>query len=108
MRVAYYKRRIIKFTNTKQIRVGKGIKALRQRANLLPKQLADKVGINESYLYCLEEGYEPEVDRTTLEDIAQVVGVCKRGALTDEQLINLFLYANKCEPPRLFNMVVGL
>lgn len=95
------KKRIIKFTNTKAVRVGKGIKALRHRYNLSRKQLADKVGIADSYLCRLEEGCEPEVYRETLEDIAEAVGVCKRGMLTNEQLINLFLYANKCEPPRL-------
>ena len=37
-----------------------------------------------------------------LENIAQAVGVCKRGnGLSDEQLVNLFLYATKDDPSRL-------
>lgn len=96
------KKRVIKFTNTKMGRAGKGIETLRERANLSRKQLADEVGISENYLTLLEEGHELEVQREVFENIAQTVGVCKRGnALSDEQLINLFLYANKCDPPRL-------
>jgi transcriptional regulator with XRE-family HTH domain len=91
----------IRFTNSKATRVGKGIKALRERAGLSRKELAKKIGVGEQYIGLLEEGHEPEIERQTLEDIAEAVGVCRRGTLTDEQLINLFLYANKCEPPKL-------
>ena len=86
---------VIKFTNMKAVRVGKGIKEFRQRCNLLPKQLAEKVGITESYLCRLEEGYAPEVESATLENIAQALRVCERGTLTYEQLINLFLDVTK-------------
>jgi len=96
------KKKIIKFTNTKALRVGKGIKTLRERVNLSLKQLADEVGITQSYLNLLEEGHELEIEGEILKNIAQALGVCKRGPmLTDEQLVNLFLYANKCDPPTL-------
>ena len=96
------KKKVIKFTNTKAVRVGKGIKMLRNRFGLSLKQLADEVEIDEVYLNRLEEGCEPEVERQVLKDIAQTVRVCKRGnGLSDEQLVNLFLYATKDDPPKL-------
>ena len=101
-RIITRKKRVIKFTNTKAIRVGKGIKLLRERFNLSPKQLAEKTRVTENYLNLVEEGHEPEIERGILETIAQAVGFGKRGnAFTDEQLVNLFLYASTCEPPRL-------
>ena len=76
----------------KAVRVGKGIKELRQRSNLSIKQLAGKCGLIESYLNRLEEGCELEVESKTLEKIAQAVGVNMRGTPTYEELVNLFLY----------------
>ncbi len=89
------KNTIIRFTNMKAVRFGNGIKELRQRRKLLPKQLAEKVGIDDNYLQRLEEGYVPEVDFETLENIARALGVCERGKLTPEQLINYFMDVTK-------------
>ena len=86
------KNMVIKFTNMKAVRVGKGVRELRQQASLLPKQLAATVGITESHLYSLEEGYVSEVQSKTLEDIAEAVGVRMRGTSTYDDLVNLFLY----------------
>ena len=85
----------IRFTNMKGRRVGKGISELRQQRKLSPKQLAERVGIDDNYLQRLEEGYVPEVDFETLENIARALGVCERGKLTPEQLINYFMDATK-------------
>ena len=83
---------VIRLRNMKAVRIGQSIKELRQQSSLSTKQLADKCRITESYLNRLEEGCELEVESTTLEKIAQAVGVCKRGAYTYEELVNLFLY----------------
>jgi len=97
------KKRIIKFTNTKAVRVGKGIRALRNRINMSLERLAEVVGISRHYLNRLEEGYEPEVERWILESIAQTVRVCKRGnKLTDDKLVDIFLCAASEAPPKLF------
>lgn len=97
------KKKVVKFTNTKATRVGKNINMFReQRLGMSLKEFAKEVGIPENYLIRLEEGCELEVEREVLENIAQAVGVCKRGnGLSDEQLVNLFLYATKDDPPRL-------
>ena len=88
---------VIRFRNMKAVRVGKGIKELRrQQSNLSSKQLADKCGITESYLNRLEEGFELEVESATLEKIAQALGICGRGTLPYEQLVDQFLYIAKC------------
>ncbi len=97
------KKRVIKFTNTKAARVGIGIKVLRQQSHLSLKQLADKAKITENYLNLLEEGHEPKIDPEVLRNIAEAVGVCKRGnVLTDEKLVDIFLYAASQVPPKLF------
>lgn len=102
-RIITSKKRVIKFTNTKQVRVGKGIKALRNQINMSLEQLAEEVGISMHDLDRLEEGYEPEVERWILESIARTVRVCKRGnKLTDEKLVDIFLYAGSEVPPKLF------
>jgi len=88
---------VIRFRNMKAVRVGKGIRKLRQQSNLSPKQLADKCGITESCLNRLEDGCELEVESATLEKIAQALGVCGRGTLSYEQLVDLFLYVAKDE-----------
>ena len=86
---------MIRFKNMKAVRVGKGIKELRQRSNLSPRQLADKCGLTQSYLNRLEEGYELEVEFVTLENIARVLRVCERGKLTPEQLVDYFMNVTK-------------
>ncbi len=97
------KKRVIKFINMEAPRVGRGIRVLRGRANMSLAQLAEAVGIEERYLNYLEEGHEPEVERWILESIAQNVRVSKRGnGLTNEQLVNIFLYASSEVPPKLF------
>ena len=89
---------VIRFRNMKAVRVGKRNKERRrQQSHLSSKQLADKCGITESYLNRLEEGCELEVESATLEKIAQALGVCGRGTLSYEQLVDLFLYVAKDE-----------
>lgn len=102
-KIIYKSKEIIKFTNTKATRVGKGIKMFRMsRLGMSIEQFADEVGIDPSYLNRLEDGYEPEVEMGILELIANTVGVCKRGnGLSADQLVNLFLYATKDDPPVL-------
>lgn len=95
------KNRTIRLRNMKAARLGKGVEERRQLANLSRKQLAEKVGIDEGYLCRLEEGYILELESVTLENIAQAVGVCGRGTLTYEQLVNLFLYVPKDDRPIL-------
>lgn len=95
---------IIRLRNMKAVRLGKGIEESRQIAKLSRKQLAEKVGITESDLCRLEEGYVSDLDNGTievLENIAQVVGLCKRGKPTVEELVNLFLYLPKDDRPIL-------
>jgi len=84
------------------IRVGKGITTLRNRSNMSLQKLSDLVGIDMEYLIRLEEGCEPKVERCILEKIAQAVGVHKRGSsLTNDKLLDIFLYAGTSGPPKL-------
>jgi len=105
-RIVTRKKSVIKFTNTKAVRVGKGIKALRTRRNMTLQQVAEAVGVSPNYLDRLEEGYEPEVARWILEGISEAVGVYERGGsnLTDEKLVDIFLYAAPEIPPELFKV----
>lgn len=96
------KKKIIKFTNTKALRVGKGIKTLRERVNLSLKRLADEVGITQSYLNLLEEGHEPEVERAVLVRILEA-GEVRCRYYTDEDLINIFLCISPRNPPEKLN-----
>lgn len=79
----------------KAVRVGQGIKGRRQQCQMQADELAKKADIDESKLYRLEEGYEPEVAFVTLLNIARALGICMRGTPSPEQLINQFLYVTK-------------
>jgi len=93
---------LIRLTNMKKVRLGRGIAEFRQRVNLSQRQLAEKVGVTEPYLSRLEEGCVDEFESATLEKIALALGVCKRGTLTSyEQLVDLFLDVSKDERPML-------
>jgi len=104
-----YKNRLIKFTNMQAVRVGIGIRVLRQQFDYSPKELAIQVGVTDEYISLLEEGHEPEVAREILEKVAQTLGVYRRGTTyTNSDIINIFLHyssksycSNKDDKPRL-------
>jgi transcriptional regulator with XRE-family HTH domain len=92
----------IVFINQEGPRVGNGIKIYRDRLNMTPLQLANRVEIDVSYLTDLENGYALEVNRTVLERIIGLVGVNKRyNRLTDDRLLDLFMFATCAAPPKL-------
>ena len=93
----------IVFKNMQQFRVGRGIRIFRcGRIHMTQQQLADKLDLELCDFDKLEQGYEPEVDRSILLSIAQLAGVCQRGTgLSDEMLLDLFLYATEDAPPEI-------
>ena len=103
MRQKVSRKRVIKFRNMQARMVGKRIRIFRvDRLGMSLQQYADKIGIEPTKLDRLEEGYELKVERDILLRILRTVGVCMRyNGLSDEQLINIFLYATKEDPPRL-------
>ena len=92
---------LIKLTNMKPVRFGKGLTDRRQRANLSQKQLAEKVEIDVTYLARLEEGYVSEIESTTLEKLARALSLSMRGKPSYDDLVNLFLYVPIDERPFL-------
>ncbi len=93
---------MIEFHNMQACRVGNGIRLLRERMSLSSEELAKKLGIRPTYLERIEEGYEPAIQRHVLEDISQIAGISRRGKrLSDDLLLNMFLYATVDSPPSL-------
>ena len=92
---------LIKLTNMKSVRFGKGLTKRRKMANLSQKQLANEVGITETYLNRLEEGYVSEFESTTLEKLVRALSLSMRGKPSYDDLVNLFLYVPTDEHPLL-------
>jgi len=88
----------IKFMNMEARRVGGGIRELRLRRGLSLEEFACMIDIPFDYLDRLEEGYEPEVERTVLERILEV-GRVRCRYYTDEDIVNIFLCISPRNPP---------
>jgi transcriptional regulator with XRE-family HTH domain len=83
----------ITYRNMQARRVGRGITYC--RVQIMDKsiaELAEQLEIDANDLERLEEGYEPMVDRSVLENIAKFANVNKRGSkLSDDELLNVFM-----------------
>jgi len=92
---------LIRLTNMKSVRFGKGLFERRQIACLSQKQLATEVGVTETYLHRLEEGYVSEFEGELLIKIARSLGISMRGTPNLDDLINQFLYVPTNDRPQL-------
>jgi len=86
----------------KSVRFGKGLIERRQKACLSQKQLATEVGVPETYLNRLEEGYVSEFEGELLIKITRALGISMRGTPNLDDLINQFLYVPANNRPQLF------
>lgn len=92
---------LIKLRNMKAVRFGRGLTEWRKRANLSQNQLADKMGIDVTFLVRIEEGYVSEFESAILENMARALNLNMRGKPSYDDLVNLFLDVPTDERPLL-------